>query len=30
VAYDNMAASAMARAWGNETWARDLAEGRTR
>jgi putative phosphoesterase len=30
VVYDNMAASAMARAWGDETWARDLAEGRTR
>lgn len=30
VAYDNMAASAMAQSWGMTGWARDLAEGRTR
>lgn len=30
VAYDNMAASAMAQSWGMADWARDLAEGRTR
>jgi|TARA_A100001391_G_scaffold49640_3_gene30025 putative phosphoesterase len=30
VAYDNMAASAMAQSWGMAGWARDLAEGRAR
>lgn len=30
VAYDNMAASAIAQSWGNGKWARDLARGRTR
>ncbi|WP_417583895.1 metallophosphoesterase family protein [Pelagibacterium sp.] len=30
VAYDNMAASAMARAWGEQEWSQDLAKGRRR